>query len=923
MSDSLRGRWIPLLVCCVSGGLAELHADPAQAAENLSPLRVDPALLRSGAAGPPPAAPKARMSPPVPAEAAPAGATAFPLAPPNPEADPTADSLAPVPRERPDAAKASPADAGGARENAASAGGLKLPASAAPLAPTSRVTRDEPRRVAPQVSPTVPEPPAKPAAPAAAVLPTAPAPQEPAPASASAAVVTPTPPPAKPKPLPAPKPAVQSVPTPLSDENAPTLIAADHIRGVTDLQTDAEGRAELVRPRTSIAADRLTYLHPDDEVVATGNVRVTRDQDVVTGPRLQLRVEENIGHMDTPAYTITRPPKAGTLREATTGSGEADLIKFQGENHYRLENATYSTCGPSNPDWYARMNELTLDYDSEVGVARNATLVFKGVPMLYTPWLEFSLNNQRKSGFLAPTIGGSSRTGTEIAVPYYWNIAPNRDATITPRLMGRRGLLLGSEFRYLEPTYFGTAQAEYLPKDNVTGQSRNHYAIVHNHVFANGFAGNLNLNGVSDPLYFTDLSSHIATTSQQLLLRQGQLTYGAGWWSASLLAQSFQVLNHPLLPFVGAPYERLPQVAVSANRPDLNGFAMTFTGEFVDFKHPTATVGQRLTLYPQLSYPLQSSAFFLTPKVGAHMSHYSLDRQAAGTPSTLSRGVPIASLDAGAVLERDTDWLGKGYLQTLEPRLFYVYVPFRDQSQFPVFDSGATDFNFAQLFTETHFAGNDRVGDANQLTAAVTSRLIDPDSGEELMRGTVGQRYYFSKQRVTFPGVAARANNSSDILASLSGRVLPKLLIDTTLQYNPNDSQLRRIVVGGRYNPAPMRVLNASYRFQRDVLREVDVSAQWPVWGNWYGVGRYNYSLRDKRLVEALGGFEYDGGCWILRGVFQRFATATQTTNTAFFVQLEFNGFSRIGSNPLDVLKRSIPGYGKMHDPVADPVFGE
>jgi len=566
---------------------------------------------------------------------------------------------------------------------------------------------------------------------------------------------------------------------------------------------------------------------------------------------------------------------------------------------------------------------LQLDYTRQVGEVHGARFVFRGAPLLYLPWASFALNNQRKSGVLTPTIGSTNKSGVEVTTPVYWNIAPDMDATLSPRLMSRRGIQWNGEFRYLEPSYAGTAQVEYLPNDRVTGTRRSGYSVVHNQTFGNGFSGSLNLNGVSDDTYFTDLSTRIANTSTGNLLRQGVLSYGGGWWNASAMAQRYQTLQDPSLPPVTVPYRRLPQLALTANRPDLP-YDMTFGfyGEYVDFSHPTLDTGRRATLYPQLSLPLQTPAFYVTPKLGLSVTRYTLDRVVSSGPDTITRSVPIVSVDGGITFERRSDWFGRGLTQTLEPRLYYLYVPNRDQSQIPVFDSGLADFNFAQIFSENRYTGGDRIGDANQLTAALTSRLIDPDTGGEVLRGALGQRFYFTTQNVTLPGESPRTNRKTDLLAALTGQLWAKTYFDTGWQYDQHDHRTERLNLGGRYQPESGKVVNASYRYSRDLLGQVDVAGQWPLFGNWHGVGRYNYSTKDHRLIESVAGLEYDGGCWVSRFVVQRIATASAAASTAIFVQLELNDFSRIGSNPLDMLKRSVPGYGRINQPTADPAFG-
>jgi LPS-assembly protein len=748
--------------------------------------------------------------------------------------------------------------------------------------------------------------------------------------------------------LPAPKLKPANVLTPVprdATEKRPNFLSADHIQGRTDDVMIAEGAAELRKVGTVLDADKITYWSLDDEVEALGNVRLQHDQDVFTGPKLRMKVEENTGFFEHPTYTMPRTTLVtpGTMIGESslqpisvpiTGRGEAERIEFQGENLYRLSKATYSTCSAGKQDWVAKATDLNLDYNREVAEGSDGTVVFKGVPILYSPWLSFSLDNQRKSGLLAPTFGSTNTSGSEVSLPWYWNIAPDKDATITPRIMQKRGVQWDTEYRYYGDSgnpgapFSNQARLEYLPDDLLTHKTRYSYAVLHQQNLGSGFTGNLNMIGVSDDTYFRDLSKPGAIAASNYLLRQGTLSYGASWWSASVLAQRYQVLQDPALPPMADLYRRLPQVNLAANRYDLPlGAVFNFTGEAVDFGHPTSVIGWRNTAYPQLSLPVQNSFMQVTPKVGLSVTHYALERQDPSIPSSFTRTVPIYSLDSSVTFERDTEMFGRGLTQTLEPRLYYLYVPFRDQSALnnantPInFDTGLADFNFAQIFSENRYAGGDRIGDANQLTAAVTSRLIDPASGAELIRGVVGQRYYFSDQQVTLPGETPRTGRTADYLAALSGQVMPKTYIDTGWDYNPRDKLTERLTVAGRYQPETGKVLNAGYRYTRDLLGQIDVSAQWPLGGGWHAVGRYNYSTKDRQLIQTLAGLEYDAGCWIARIVVQSIATQTQQATTSLFVQLELNGFSRLGSNPLDILKRSVPGYSLVNQPVVAPAF--
>jgi LPS-assembly protein len=779
----------------------------------------------------------------------------------------------------------------------------------APPAPPPETVAPRPSR-APVEAGALPEsaPATPPAAPAIRPVPPAvPAPPA-APASPPAPAVDPgaaaEPPPAAPGPAPAAPGAV--------------FLAADRIRTEGPEVTVAEGNVDLRRLDNTVSADRLTYWQVEQEVEAEGNVVLTQDRDRIAGPKMRLNLDTSVGYFDSPVYSITR---SVTSRAAMTGHGRAGRIDFEGEDHYRLTDATYSTCGPDDPDWYAQGSEVTLDYTEEMGEARHGRVVFQGVPIMYSPWLEFPLNNRRKSGFLAPTFGSTSLTGVSLMLPYYWNIAPDMDATLAPRYMSKRGLQLGGEFRYLDPDYAGTLRGEYLPDDQVLNQDRHAYAVQHTHRLPFGVSASLDLNGVSDDTYFTDLATRSTITSQTNLLRQGVLAYSGGWWTAQAIAQRYQTLQDPELPPVVKPYEKLPQLLLTALRPDILGLTLAMLGDYTDFSHSTLDQGRRFVLYPQASFPLQTEAFFLTPRLGLHYTRYDLERRVSGGPDGITRTLPITSVDAGVVFERDADWFGRALTQTLEPRLYYLYVPFEDQSQIPLFDTARADYNFAQIFSDNIFSGSDRIADANQITAAVVSRLLDAN-GAEVIRGALGQRFHFSDQRVTLPGVPPRTDRTADLLAALSGRLGAPLFFDTSWEFNPNTQDTQRFVVGARYQPGPGRVLSAGYRMQRDVLEEIDLSGQWPFGGRWHGVGRYNYSLQDRRLIEAIGGVEYNAGCWAARFVVQRFATTVNEVNNAIFLQLELNGFSRIGSNPLDLLTRSIPGYGRIEQPTADPVFG-
>jgi LPS-assembly protein len=719
----------------------------------------------------------------------------------------------------------------------------------------------------------------------------------------------------------------------------PIILDADRIEGVAGKDTTAQGNASLRRGDLSIRADTLIFHEEKEEVEARGSVRLQRNGDTLSGPALRYSIRDATGLFEKPDFTFT--PRANTDQQPVSARGQAQTIEFLGENRYRITDGFFTSCKPGDDGWRVRADELDLDFTREVGTARGASVYFEGVRIIAAPSLDFSLNNQRKSGFLPPSIGTTGKSGPELSVPYYWNLAPNYDLTLTPRYMEKRGLQIAEQFRYLQKNYNGEFNAEVLPRDHAADRGRSAMSLVHNYNRDGSLVGGLNLNKVSDDNYFRDLATRINITSQATLSREGFLTYSGSWWntgsySAMARVQRFQVLQDPDNPIV-APYSRTPQFTLSTLRQNVGGFDFGSAAEFVDFSHPTLVNGRRSTLYPSLSLPLITPGSYLTPKVGMHYTYYSLYEiplapvsSIPAFPHSISRTLPIYSVDSGLVYERETNALGQAVIQTLEPRFYYVYIPFREQNLIPLFDTAIADFNYAQIFSENKFSGGDRINEASQLTAAVTSRLLLPSSGAELLRGTFGQRYYFKDQRVTLaPSDARRTYSASNLLAALSGRVSQYWSVEAASEYDQRDYRTERLTLAARYRPEGLKTLNLSYRFlSGDIthtgpIKQIDLSAQWPLVGRWYGVGRFNYSLSDSRIVEGIGGLEYAADCWTSRILVQRFALTAGTSSSSVFLQLELNGFSRLGSNPLEALKRNIPGYQRIKAPSPDRKPGD
>ena len=722
------------------------------------------------------------------------------------------------------------------------------------------------------------------------------------------------------------QPALVLTPPPVK-EDVPVFLEADRLQGHSDRETEATGEVRLRRRGQAVHADRLRYDQPENEITAEGNVRIELGPSEVEGTRLKYKLDTDRGFMESPRYTLHKSADPGGQRQPfrqTDARGTAERILFEGPNQYRAVRAEYTACAPGNDDWFLKAGELAIDKGRDLGVARDASIVFMGVPIFYSPYLSFSLHQERKSGFLAPHYGTTDKGGAELTVPYYLNLAPNRDATISPRVMSKRGVLTHGQFRYLEPTYFGEARAEVLPADDARGGiRRDAYFIRHEHTLPYGWYGRLNFQKVSDDNYFTDLSTQIAATSQVLLPREGVLARGGAWGGSGAyafngLVQRWQTLQADPQALITPPYNRLPQLTLTAARQEVLQSDLDFTGQYVGFDHPSLINGRRALAYPSLSLPLQTSYAYVTPKLGLNVTHYALDPNAAGFGDQ-TRSLPVFSTDSGVVLERPAMVGGAAFLQTLEPRLYYVYIPFRDQSRIPVFDSGQQDINFATIYSENQFSGWDRINDANQVTLGVTSRLISADSGSERLRAGLAQRFYFATQRVSLPGAPIRTSSSSDLLAAFSGAVAPHWTMDAGWQYSTDFSQTQKFNVGTRYLPQAGRVLNLSYRETLNALRQTDISTQWPVAPGWTALARWNYSLRESRMLEGLIGAEYNGDCWVLRLVAHRFATTTEQASTTLFLQLELNGVSRIGSNPLETLRRNIGGYVRQDPRIERP----
>lgn len=726
--------------------------------------------------------------------------------------------------------------------------------------------------------------------------------------------------------------------TPEQRKNAPVFLQGDSMTGHTDLDAVVQGKAELRKADTVLRADRLEYDQASDVAKAIGNVRLNRGGNVYEGPRMELKLETFEGFFEQPRYQFPQ----------NEGHGEASRAEFIDAAHTVVYDATYTTCrrlpGPSwMPDWILRAATIRLDNDEDVGVAEGAYLSFKGVPLLPVPAISFPLSEKRKSGLLPISLGIDNVNGSEIIAPYYWNIAPNRDATFSPMLMTNRGVDVGAQFRYLEPRYQGDVLLHYMPNDALRSADRWSLGWAHSATVSTGISAlepvgvSLNINRVSDNDYWRDFTRSSSSVTQRLLPADAQARWSSGDTSGTVHVLRWQTLQDVTAPIV-PPYDRMPQLTLRHAPQSRTGLDWSVDADFTQFEADRARTlqpnAQRSFALLQVSRPGWRPQGFFNPKLQLHASTYQFDALLADGSRSATRVIPTVSLDSGLVFERETRWGAQDMVQTLEPRAFYVYTPYRDQSHLPNYDTAVNDFNFASIYTENAFAGHDKIADNHLVTLGLTTRFLDAPTGAQLARFGVAQRLRFDDQRVTIdPNTPPSLAGISDVLLGATVNPSAQWAVDSTVQYNPKTDQSERATVGLRYQPGPYRILNLAYRYQRESSEQLDTSWQWPIndlWGDrgqnlgagrgqgegrYYAVGRLNYSINEQRMVDSVLGVEYDAGCWLGRVVISRTQTSSVTATQRIMFQLEFVGFTRLGIDPRSTLTQSIARYQNLRDP--------
>ena len=698
-------------------------------------------------------------------------------------------------------------------------------------------------------------------------------------------------------------------PTPDGGQRAPgeesnILVTADGaVLNQSEETALFSGDVEVNYQEAWIRAQEIRYHRRSETIEADQSFVLLQPGLRVAGSRAQIHLAEDQGNAEAVEYRLPTVPARGS----------AASVEILDPDHFFFEQPTYTTCPPGDSSWELTAADLSIDTEEGVGTAHDAKLRFKGVPFLYLPYASFPIDDRRKSGFLPPSVGQSESTGFDLSVPYYFNIAPNMDATLAPRIMTKRGLALGGEFRYMQPRHRGVLLAEILPDDRDRSEDdpdvRGAFSLQGQATPGDDWLFETDINYVSDDNYLADLRKSMALTSKKHLERHADLRYSGERWALLGRVQDFQTIAQN----TEEPYSRLPQLLAKFDSPiTQQGLSLGLTSEYVYFDHDDKERGHRLDIHPYLTLPMEREWGFLTPKLSGRYTAYQLDQRATGLPDDPDRLLGSFSLDGGLFFERYADWFGNDTLQTLEPRLFYLYTPYKDQSDLPVFDSADTTFSFNSLFRANRFSGSDRVGDANQLTTALSSRILDSRTNRELLSASLGQIFYFADREVQLEGSSTTTESSSPIVAEVSAILGGGWSARGNIQWDPHASVSRteRSAASIHYLDKNKGAFNLAYRYLEDELEDTEVSVHVPVNDSLGLMGLWNYSLLRDQTMGAFAGIEYNSCCWTVRAMVRQFVTdGDEDPELDFFVQLELKGLASLGSRLDDTLKREIRGY--------------
>lgn len=726
-------------------------------------------------------------------------------------------------------------------------------------------------------------------------------------------------------------PAVDAVPAfgetrpALSSEQRAQLetdIDGDSVLGTEGEITTFSGNVTLRRGDQLLHTDNLQFDQETGRYVADGSVRY---QD----GGLRVVADQLEGDQDLDSHVLRNVRYQLVERR---GSGGADHIEMQGSQG-TLYDSSYSTCPPDERLWELRAKRIDIDTEEGMGVARNASLRIGKVPVLYVPWFSFPIDERRRTGLLYPNVRVSGRNGFDWSQPIYFNLAPNYDATLTPRLMTKRGLLLGNQFRYLVPRGRGVLEVDYLhddrltrdglaeeieqgvPEENRRVSNRGRVYFGGHHNLSRAWQARANLNWISDPRYTEDMTNVLdGMTSIALASTIG--VYGRGrYWNAGVMAQQWQLADYTLRER-NLQYGRLPRLFGNWRQPLGEWLEVGMDAEAVRFAHVDENRhgGSRVDLKPFISMPMGGASWFMTPTLAWRHTEYRLEQALVdtlpGDDRSPSRSTPIASLDAGLFFERETSVRGTRYLQTLEPRLFYLNVPYRDQAHLPRFDTRPMTFSWGQLFRDNRYTGPDRQTDANQLTLAVSSRFLRQSDGREKLSANLGQIIYFDDSRVTVPGERPVEQGRSAWIADGSYMVNDRWSLGASYQWDPKFRRQDLVSVRSRYLVGDTGVINLNYRNRRGLLEQADLSFLYPLNPNWSVVGRYYYDLMNSRLLEGIAGVQWESCCLAVRLVGRRYLrNRNAELNNAVQLEVELKGLGSAGPDTAERLRRAILGY--------------
>ncbi|WP_132973879.1 LPS-assembly protein LptD [Thiogranum longum] len=683
-------------------------------------------------------------------------------------------------------------------------------------------------------------------------------------------------------------------------DKAPTMLIGNTAIRETGGKLTLTGNAEITRADKRLKAEQVTYTEDSEEVRAEGKVRIDQPDMTMTADHGSFWLKQNHGiFYDTQFRLYSRHAR---------GSAETSRLLEPGITQF--DKTTYTTCADNSNAWMLRASEVTLYQDEGQGVARHARLNIKGVPVIYTPYLSFPIDERRKSGFLIPGFGSSNQSGLEISLPYYFNLAPNYDATMTPRYLENRGAQLSTEFRYKFRRQDGIINYEILPNDDLTGENRNRFTFRDTNRFGQHLTTRIDYDRVSDKDYLNDLGDSLSLASATHLRRSAQADYRTRWWQAGIQVDDYQTIDRTIAP-EDRPYERLPALRLNASSPWRPlGIDSKLDATLVNFDQDARVTADRFDAQPEISWPLRRNAFELTPRIGVRHTAYKLDNQNAGINKQQRRTTPLASLDGTLFLERPLNFGDKRYTHTLEPRLWYLYVKGENQEDIPLFDTSEPTFTYRELFTENRFNGADRMGDANQAALAVSTRVLDADTGAQLFRASVGELFYFANRNVTIDNSAPRTRSRSSVAGEMELALSRSWLGKADMVWDPYDGQTERGNLRLQYRPGYRKVANLSYRFLRQSQSQIDASILWPLTPSWHVLGRWYYDLNESSELETMAGIEYDSCCWGVRLIAREYIVADEDKpRRSIMFQFVLKGLARIGNDIESVLEDGILGY--------------